>query len=63
MWWRAGDTPKPKEGSTRYVTRFTWLPTEASDGYWYWLEVIWVKQIYSCVAETWISFPEGYGKE
>ncbi len=40
-------TPPPKpvtpEGATYYCKTFAWLPHQASDGYTYWLESVYVQ--------------------
>lgn len=49
---------EPPDGAKRWVIYFTWRPTEAEDGYIYWLENIWVRQVYSSYLTKWVGYAE-----
>jgi len=36
----------PKEGDIRWRRKFCWLPEFGTDGFEYWLETIWIKEVY-----------------
>lgn len=39
--------PLPKEGDIRLSEKFCWLPENGTDGFEYWLETIWIQEVYA----------------